>query len=68
MNMEEVTMEDVIMDEVTFDDVTMGEITMDEVTLNQVRQIQYLSTYLSALDIVKWGIPKKISQNAVQTH
>ena len=27
----------------------------------------YLGTYLSALNMVKWGIPEKILQNVVQT-
>ena len=33
----------------------------------QIRQIMYLGAYLTALNMVDWGIPEKILRNAVQS-
>ena len=33
----------------------------------QIPYLAYLGTYLSVPDMVKWGVPEKILQNAVQT-
>ena len=33
-----------------------------------LQYLAYLSTYLGAPNMVKWGVPEKILQNAVQTH